>query len=240
MICIVIPCYNEEHRLPVSELLAFSAAEPGIRFCLVDDGSNDGTAGILTKLAEEHPQFRALLLPANQGKAEAVRQGVLKVLEDPAISLVAFLDADLATPPEEMIFLASHFKPELVFVFGSRILKVGSVISRKAYRHYFGRIIATLISWILKLEVYDTQCGAKLFRKETAAVLFRDKFISRWLFDVEIFARLISNYSQRTSTVMLEVPLRTWIEKGDSKITFADLLKIPLELLKIRMAYRRK
>jgi len=74
------------------------------------------------------------------------------------------IDADLSTPLSEITRLLDITKTKsLDFVLGSRIKIIGSSIKRKAYRHFFGRIVATFIdSGILKLDIYDTQCGAKI------------------------------------------------------------------------------
>lgn len=239
MITIVIPCYNEELRLPVEELTAFIVGHSQIKIILVNDGSTDGTLQLLHSISEAHSSVSVLNLEVNSGKAEAVRQGMLQAAKDAETQLIGFFDADLATPLEEVYLLQSAMGPDCQFAFGSRILKVGSTISRKAYRHYMGRIIATGISMILRLDVYDTQCGAKLFRKEVVSTLFEKPFISRWLFDVEIFARLIKLHGNEAPNYLIEIPLRTWIEKGDSKIGMKDVLSIPFELMRIRRAYPR-
>lgn len=238
MITIVIPCYNEEKRIPLEEFTAFTTKHPDVNLVFVNDGSTDGTLEMLKKWCSAYVAHTVVDLKQNSGKAEAVRQGMLVAEAQENIRFVGFFDADLATPLEEVFYLMQNMQDKHVFAFGSRILKVGSEISRKAYRHYLGRIIATFISIILRLDVYDTQCGAKLFRQEVVTTLFEKPFLSKWLFDVELFARMIRIYQNKTSDHIIEVPLRTWIEKGDSKITFLDTLKIPFELLRIKRAYK--
>jgi hypothetical protein len=91
---------------------------------------------------------------------------------------------------------------------------------------------------LLDLPVYDTQCGAKMIRRETAGVLFAESFCSRWLFDVELLARMISTYGRRnTLKTVVELPLTEWMEKGDSKLTLWPKLVVPIDLLKIKMRY---
>src|SRR5262245_60342553 len=191
---IVVPCYNEGHRLDVATFRTFAAAPHSIAFLFVNDGSTDDTLGVIESLTASEPdRFRVLDLRRNCGKAEAVRQGVLEGL-NAKTDYVGFWDADLATPLStirEFIEVADA-RPELEVIIGSRVKLLGRDIDRRPARHYSGRVFATAASVILGLPVYDTQCGAKLFRRSaTLPLLFQERFVSRWVFDVEILARLI-------------------------------------------------
>lgn len=232
-VCIIIPCYNEGKRLPIKDFETF-IAENEVHFCFVNDGSKDNTIQVLQQIQEKFKyKVQICDLNPNIGKANAVRQGILSVYKN--YDYVGYLDADLATPLYEINNLMNEFasNTKLKLVFGSRILTLNSSIERKAYRHYFGRIIATCISIILQLNIYDTQCGAKLFKKELVEECFEKEFISRWLFDVEIFKRIKAITGKNAKNIIKEMPLQQWIDVDESKITFFDMLKVPLELLKI-------
>jgi len=234
--CIIIPCYNEENRLPVEDFKDF-IAKNNIHFCFVNDGSKDATLSLLQKIQELFPEkIHIKDVQPNAGKANAVREGILSVYHK--YDYIGYFDADLATPLYEIGNLLSEFKKNegVKLAFGSRILTVNSQIERKAYRHYFGRIIATCISVILQLNIYDTQCGAKLFSKDIIEICFEKPFISRWLFDVEIFKRIKSVYKSETNIRIKEMPLQQWIDVNESKITFFDMLKVPIELIKINFS----
>jgi dolichyl-phosphate beta-glucosyltransferase len=248
-ITLVVPCYNEAERLDRAAFNAALAANKQLYLLFIDDGSTDGTGTVITGMAE-HPRTEALLLPANVGKAEAVRRGILHALKT-APDAVGFWDADLATPFAEL----PHFveilqaRPDIDMVIGSRVKLLGRRISRNPVRHYFGRVTATLVSLVLGLGVYDTQCGAKVFRVWTiggvgADRLFAEAFTSRWAFDVEILARWIGGYrgvpradlEQR----VVELPLGTWTDIGGSKIRGSDFLRAPIDLVRIALRYRRE
>lgn len=160
---IVVPCHNEARRLDVARFAEL--AESGrVRLLFVDDGSGDDTGVLLARL-ETASGVRVLRLPANVGKAEAVRQGLLLGLEDDAPTL-GYFDADLATPPEELLRMIELLdaRDDLSFVLASRVALLGRSITRHARRHYLGRVFATFASIFLRIPVYDTQCGAKVFR----------------------------------------------------------------------------
>jgi dolichyl-phosphate beta-glucosyltransferase len=238
---LIIPCYNEERRLPVDELRAFALPGMRIELFLVNDGSRDGTLRLIESLQKEDPQkFSVLNLERNSGKAEAVRRGILAAIERKP-DLVGFWDADLATPLSELTDFLEIFatRPEIEMVFAARVRLLGRSISRNPRRHYVGRVGATLISSSLGLAVYDTQCGAKLFRAtpETRA-LFAEPFLSRWIFDVEIIARLVRQRGRDAAArAIYELPIRTWHDVKGSKVRSTDFIRALKDLWKIHRAY---
>lgn len=236
--CIVIPCFNEAARLPVHVFSQFLKRED-LSICFVNDGSTDETPMILRNLKEAFPEkVEVLELSNNSGKAEAVRLGVLKACLKDEFKFVGFLDADLATPLEEVEYLLHYFQPNVKVVIGARVLRLGAVVERSAFRHYTGRVFATMANNILNLKVYDSQCGAKIFRCSIAKELFSNPFQSRWLFDLELLYRLKKKDSVDFEKNIVEIPLRTWREKGNSKLRFKDFIFAPFELLKIRKAQK--
>ena len=90
----------------------------------------------------------------------------------------------------------------------------------------------------MNLPVYDSQCGAKVVRADLIQVLFQDPFLTKWVFDVEILARL-RNHVGRASVldVVIEVPVNAWTEVGGSKLRLSHVAKVPVELLKIARHY---
>jgi len=243
---IVIPCFNEAQRLDLERFAAYLEADGNVRFEFVDDGSTDGTREVLARLQADAPDRVSIrALAVNGGKAEAVRTGIVAAI-DAGASFVGYWDADLATPLEQI----GEFRrllvddERLVGAVGSRIKRLGANIERRAWRHYLGRVFATLASLVLGLGVYDTQCGAKLFRVcDDVADAFGVPFTSRWFFDVEVFARLEARRgadgARRVADTVLEVPLPVWHDRSGSKLrpwhAAAALFELPL----IRLRYRR-
>jgi glycosyltransferase involved in cell wall biosynthesis len=238
---IVIPCYNEEKGISNSEYSNFLENNPETFICFVNDGSKDDTLGVLNILKAKHnAQIHILSLEKNSGKAEAVRAGINYCNQNFQHEYIGYLDADLATTLEEFIDLRNYLTGEVVFSFGSRIRKIGSTIERENSRFLIGRVVATFISNILDIKVYDTQCGSKLFTKEISEELFQKEFISKWLFDVEIFYRMILLFKrEKAIKKMHEVPLKLWVEKGDSKVKFTYGFKLWFDLYKISRNYKK-
>lgn len=233
---LVIPCFNERNRLRLDDLVLL-ATEPALRLVFVDDGSTDGTADALEELRLRAPGQVTWFSQPNRGKAEAVRAGLLRALEAGA-TLVGYLDADLSTPPSEarrLIDEASHEGIDVVL--GSRVALLGRTIERSALRHVLGRVFATGASLALGLPVYDTQCGAKVFRATPSLLLALQRpFRSRWAFDVELLGRLVSGGEGVPPTDpsrMVEVPLREWRHVSGSKINLRQMLRAAFELVLI-------
>ena len=238
-IAIVVPCFNEEQRLNASAFQAYGDAD----FYFVNDGSTDGTLRLLQSLAASDPKrLHVLDLPKNSGKAEAVRNGIVAAL--PRAEYVGFWDADLATPLSELPRFVEILddRNEVQMVFGSRVRLLGRDIDRHASRHYFGRVGATLISATLGLAVYDTQCGAKLFRSsDVLRQIFSRPFLSRWLFDVEIIARLIQVIGHNAAADSVhELPLFVWHDVQGSKVRSRDYLRGLRDLWRIHRAYNAR
>ncbi|MGF1565781.1 MAG: glycosyltransferase [Flavobacteriales bacterium] len=240
-VTVVMPCYNEAGRLQTERLLRFVDDHPQVTVVLVNDGSSDGTAALLDRLAEQSSRIHPLHLTENRGKANAVQAGFVYA-ERFETDCIGFLDADFDIPPEEILLLLESLErhPDAEFAFGSRIKLLNNTIERNVYRHLFGRVFATFTSNSLELAVYDTQCGVKLFRRALALEVFARPFISRWVFDVEVFWRVISLRGRATvSTVAREVPLRACFNNGASKISYRAMLKFPFELSRIKRHYAR-
>lgn len=237
--CIVVPCYNEGIGISIEEYSNFLDNYTNTPICFVNDGSTDNTMDLLHVLKEKYNnQIHILSLAKNSGKAEAVRAGINYCNENFDYQIIGYLDADLATTLEEFILVSHYLKEGIVFCFGSRIRKIGSTIIRENSRFLIGRIIATFISNILDLKVYDTQCGCKVFTKEISTRLFQKPFISKWLFDVELFFRMIQLFGKEKAILkMHEVPLKSWIEKGNSKVKPTYFFKLWLDLYTIKKEY---
>jgi glycosyltransferase involved in cell wall biosynthesis len=238
---IVVPCYNEEKRFPYKAFLAFAQKHSEVLICFVNDGSKDNTLAVLKGIQSESPSNICVYsLTQNGGKSEAVRQGMLYMHQNFEVDLLGFLDADLATTPEEWLQMAKYKEqyPQFGAIVGSRIQRLGANINRDDSRSLVSSVIKKFIRMILKSSFQDTQCGAKIFHRSLIPFLFNQSFMTPWLFDVEIFLRLQKKFGKTTlQKGVLEFPLMHWTEVGDSRLKLKDTIKIPMQLLKLHYQY---
>lgn len=239
---IIIPCYNEEKRINLSEFRNHLLSDACVEFLFVNDGSSDNTGKIIEDAFKNTPAVNLLNLDRNRGKANAVRSGMLWGMEK-NYHYIGYWDADLSTPLYEIKNFIRIFQenPHIDIVFGCRVKRLGSKIIRNTKRHYLGRIFSTLVTLLTTIEVYDSQCGAKMFRRHVCKTLFAEPFLSEWIFDVEILARYMKNHGKdQLYSSIYELPLQEWKDIKGSKLNFLHMINIPGQLLKIRSHYLLK
>jgi len=237
---LVVPCYNEQHRLDLGSFASYNLDWIEITYLFVNDGSTDKTAEILESFCHKYPRAMLLNLDSNVGKGPAVRQGIQFFLAQNQMDFLGYWDGDLSTPLTEIGPMLKIFNkyPRVKFCLGSRLLRLGANVKRGQIRHYLGRIFATVASSILNLSVYDSQCGAKIFRADVGQKIFADSFKSKWFFDVELLFRF--KQLSLPSTInheIYEYMISTWKDRAGSKLKLTDFLSAPLEMLKLWFFY---
>ena len=242
---IVVPCYNEAQRLDSGAFKTLvdrdSELEAPVRRRRLEGRDCPDPGGVTHRLPE---RIAVLPLEKNRGKAEAVRRGLLRALEKGA-DIVGYLDADLATPIDQMASLVDELRHGGARVLlGSRVLLLGREIQRTAVRHYLGRVFATAASITLRLAVYDTQCGAKVFRRTPALEAALSKpFLSRWVFDVELLGRMLipeNDVPPLARRDIREVPLDVWTDVRGSKLRPWHFLTAAVDMGRIAMDLARR
>jgi len=221
----------------------FGRRSETVELLFVNDGSRDETLELLEHLHQANPRrFSFLHLVKNGGKAEAVRQGFLLALSSGA-DCIGFWDADLATPLSEIepFCRVLEARPEIEVVIGTRMSLLGHRIERKPVRRLLGRLFARTASLALGVRIFDTQCGAKLFRvTPRLSRYFSKPFLTRWIFDVEILARMQQFHRAMgtpLSQAVYEYPLDAWRDVAGSSLKKGDFVKAAGELARIYWTY---
>lgn len=238
---VVIPCFNEEERLLSSEFKAFIHKNLGYHLCFVNDGSTDNTLNVLRQLRDSNPDNISVCnCPKNIGKAEAVRQGMQHLIKDQQFDYVGFLDADLSSDFRDFDDLVQTIaNSDFKIVSGSRIASMGAEIATAAPRQIISKTVNLVMRKILKMPLKDIQCGAKIMDREIVTKMFNHKFVTKWLFDVEIFMRMRSHYGQdKVKKYICEQPLKRWVQVDVSKLSMKDSVKILGQLGQIALHYR--
>ncbi len=241
IIGVVIPCYNEEKRLLSDEFRDFVHKNLGYHLCFVNDGSKDKTLEVLQELVKGKEDYISVYdCEKNGGKAEAVRLGMLHLAKQSQFDYIGFLDADLSTDFADFNDLAETISDsKYKMVFGSRITRMGADIEKESARAIISKTINFIIRKTLGMEIKDTQCGAKIMTKDVIENTFKEKFITKWLFDVEIFMRMKKVYgAKETKDLILEQPLKRWIHADGSKLSMKDSIKIVGQIGQIAIHYR--
>ncbi len=240
-VAIVVPCYNEAKRLSKKAFYDFVEKNSSYVLCMVNDGSTDNTWEVLQSFQKMNPDYIEILNnPTNQGKSETVRHGMLHMAAKKDFDIIGFLDADLSTDFDEVermiIAMEELGHPALI---GSRISRLGARISRESSRYLISAGVNKIIQMIIKMPFRDTQCGAKLFDAQIVEPIFKKSFLSRWLFDVEIFIRMkLLMGKEKAQESIYEYPLGKWVHMDDSKLGFKDSINIFGELIRIHKFYR--
>lgn len=227
---VVVPAYNEALRIGASleKIREFlQTRNYPAELIVVDDGSSDETPEILEEIREHSPSLRILRNEPNRGKGYSVRRGVLEARGE----LVLFTDADLSAPIEEANKLIGALESERAdAAVGSRALERRLIgIRQPPYREYAGRIFNLLVRLFTGLKIRDTQCGLKLFRRETTRRAFELQRVEGFGFDPEVLFLI-----QRLGGKIVEVPVR-WNDNPATKVHFLrDSTRMFLDLAALR------
>jgi dolichyl-phosphate beta-glucosyltransferase len=208
---IVIPCFNEQRRLPPTlRLIRAYVRRRDLRaeVILVDDGSQDDTLSLMRAEAARDPEIRVVAVAPNRGKGRAVAEGVRVSRGDQ----ILITDADLSTPIEELTKLQAALGRGADIAIGSRAAPGAREIDQPLHRQLMGKTFNRLVQTLVLPGFHDTQCGFKLFRGEVARRLFAGLIVEGFAYDVEVLVRALD-----AGWTVEEVPVR-WFNAGASKV----------------------
>ena len=210
---IVIPCYNEEQRLPrtIEQIERYMAGN-GLshELILVDDGSTDGTRKIMDAVAEHNAAVRVEALPQNRGKGRALADGVAAARG----AEILVTDADLSTPIDELDKLRAELRKGAGVAIASRALRGSRVeVSQPIYRVLMGKAFNLLVQAVLLPGIWDTQCGFKLFRADVAHDAFAKLTTDGFGYDPEVLY-----LAKKRGVRIAEVPV-VWRNSAPTKVS---------------------
>jgi dolichyl-phosphate beta-glucosyltransferase len=233
---LIVPCFNEAQRLDRARILSYTSALQ-CNVLLVNDASTDTTQILIDEIVRSsNGSVHSMILSRNSGKAEAVRSGMQRAIGHEATE-VGYTDADGSVKESDLLQLFSELDSDVACtgVLGSRVALLGRDIKRNAVRHFSGRVFATFASLILKCPIYDSQCGAKVFKVSTQLQnALSVSFVSRWGFDIELIGRLLRQTNSFSPHGLREFPLSVWHDVSGSKLKSIDGVKTFIELFAIR------
>jgi dolichyl-phosphate beta-glucosyltransferase len=240
MVHLVIPCFQESSRVGpfIEDLKRVFAVDEGLRILLVDDGSpaeeQKRFLEVVDPLIKDGQLFLPpLILPDNIGKGGAIYAGW--ATSDTA-DWLAFVDADGSCSAQEtkrLIELARQ-QSEPISIFASRVKMLGHHVERHFKRHLVGRVYATLVSELLNIEVYDSQCGLKVIHGAAYREIAKRLTIEGFAFDVDLLVHLLD-----AGHKIKEEPI-DWHDTPGGKIRLLrDSWRMFRDVLKIRRNRRR-
>ncbi len=227
---VIVPAYNEEAGIDetITRLVDFlGSRERDWELIVVNDGSEDGTASLVSARAEGDKRIRLIDAP-HRGKGAAVRRGMMEASGQYRF----FCDSDLSMPPEHIERFFDNDAggtPRFDVTIGSREAPGARRIGEPWRRHFYGRMFNWLVRATAVRGIHDTQCGFKMFSAEAAQAVFRLQRLDGWAFDVELLF-----LARKAGFSVGEAPI-DWRYDPDSRVSllkggfaFLDVLRVRL------------
>lgn len=231
-ISVVLPAYNEARRIlpSLEQIFAYlDRCEPDFEVLVVDDGSTDDTARVVRERFATRPELQVLRYEPNRGKGYAVRFGARHAQGE----WVLFSDADLSTPIAELEKMRPYMQQGYDMVIGSRAHPRAQIVRRQRwFRERAGKLFNVFVRLVVGLPFHDTQCGFKLFRRDSMQEVFDLLVVDRFAFDVELLAVALA-LGRRVA----EVPV-VWVNSPESTVSFWRGVEAYAELWRIRQRAR--
>lgn len=229
---VIIPAYNEEKRIAntlESVIKYLSGKEFTYEILVVNDGSEDNTAGVVTEISTKDSSICLLSNPLNLGKGAAVKTGMLAA----SGKFRLFMDADDSTEIGHFDLMVPLLEKGTGVVIGSRRIE-GAVIEihQNWIRENLGRLFNLLVRFITGLPYNDTQAGFKAFSSVAADSIFKELKISGWAFDIEILV-----IARKRAIEIREIPL-TWKNSPVSHVKFSGMIKMLIDVIRIKYNFK--
>lgn len=228
---VIIPAYNEASTIDaaIAETMAvLRSLNLDSELIIVDDGSTDTTSARVHDLSSRYPNVKLIRHETNQGKGAAIRSGAQATQSD----FVAFLDADLATPPDHLSQALNALSTSDIVIGSRHHPKTVFVEKQPWLRQQAGRFFSRLVGRFFGLPYQDTQCGFKVFGPNATHPL-KEMETSGWTFDVELLVR-----AQQEKLRVTELPI-VWQHGRVSRVRWWHAFRIFSELQKLKTQLKK-
>jgi len=234
----VIPCFNEEFRLNIPRIIEVVEI---CKSCIIfiDDGSQDATFEILDYICSIKPEIIVIRNAENLGKAESLKVGFDLAINS-GFKYIGTYDADNSISPNDLLmaFNLIESNPSYKVTSGARLNLAGSNVKRNNFRKWMGRIVATIVSYSIRLTIYDPQSPCKVYRSDVLSNIFKDFFLgggkirTKWFFDAEIL-KMLNKSSDFEEAWLKEFPILYWRDEIGSNISIRNWFYILLDIFKL-------
>lgn len=230
-VSLIIPAFNEATRLPQSllKIVEFTGGNAfSYEVLVVVEKSTDGTLELAREIGAKQANFKIVDNEIQLGKGHAVRSGML--LAKGGIQF--YMDADLSVPLEDVLFFLEYFRthPEADVLLGNRQHKDSLILKKQSLlRRKMGQTFNRIIQSLSLLDVRDTQCGFKAFRKKASHEIFSRQRLDGFAFDVEVLL-----LAKKLGFNIADLPVH-WANSPDSKVNIVrDSLQMFADTIKVR------
>ncbi|MBI4149507.1 glycosyltransferase family 2 protein [Candidatus Woesearchaeota archaeon] len=223
MLSLVIPAHNEERRI-IPVIRSFLRYFSGIEVIVVDNGSTDATDLMVRRMRDS--RVRLLSFPEKLGKGGAILRGFRAAQGD----IIGFSDADQAVAPADFQRLIKHTRHADAAIGSRRVAGSTIMVRQPSSRRFFSRGFNILVNLLFHLHIHDTQCGAKVFRREALLHALPLVHTTGFAFDVELLWRL-----KQKGYSVVEVPV-AWRHEPGGSFRLTAMPEMLIALLKIRFS----
>ncbi len=229
---IIVPAYNEEHRLPKTLMAIYDYLRRQSytsEIIVVSDGSKDKTASVSRETAAKIPILKTIDRKENRGKGYSVKEGMLAASGQYRV----FTDADNSTSIDHLEKLLPELEKGAEVVIGTRDkrdhLEAVQAYSQPFYRRFIGDTFNLMVQSVVGLwGTWDTQCGFKGFSKEATEKIFPLCLVDRWAFDPEILV-----LAKKAGYRIIKIPV-SWVNDPDSRVKLTSVIEMAKDLFRIR------
>ncbi|WP_044202771.1 glycosyltransferase [Echinicola pacifica] len=238
----VVPCHNEGIRLPYHHFLMFAKLNPEVLICFVNDASTDETPKTLRQMQLQSPENISILtLGKAAGRSAAIRHGILHIYKNHPVKHFGVMDASFEVSAEDWlevaVFQEHHSESELVLGKDKHLTFNTTRINFQ--KGTYCSLVKGVLGWLFNANYHDAECDVKIFHRNLIPHLFNKPFHASWLFDVEIFLRLLQRFGRLSPSKKInEYRLGNSLPNCPREVKLIDKILSPIHLAQLYYTYK--